>query len=188
MNKLTLYCPKCGNELISYEKGLYKCQKSNCNYTLTGQNVIDISFKSKGIAKALSNLCPYTFKIAGVECASMESFIQSLKLKDPLLQEDICNKTGPFCYSIRTMFDDWRLTQKVYWRGKEYDRHSPEYILLLQKAYSKLYFYSDIFKYAINKAKDGNYTLIHSVGCTDKHETLLTPQEYIDLLHYVMNK
>lgn len=186
MNKFVPYCPKCGKELTSYGNELYKCPNHSCNYTLTGDNVIDISFKSKGIAKALSNLCPYDFLINGVKCASMESFIQSLRIKDELLQKEICKKTGPFCYSIRTMFDDWRVTQKVYWKGIEYDRHSLEYTLLLRNAYKNLYTYSNTFKYALNKAKEEKYTLIHSVGCTDKNETLLTPQEYIDLLHSVM--
>lgn len=186
MSKFVPYCPKCGKELISYGNSLYKCPNIGCNYTLIGENVIDISFKSKGIAKALSNLCPYPFKIDGTECASMESFIQALRVKNSFLQEDICKKAGPFCYSIRTMFDDWRITQKVYWKGIEYDRHSPKYIELMQKAYSNLYSFSPTFKYALNKAKAEKYTLIHSVGCTDKNETLLTPQEYIDLLKYLV--
>ena len=44
----------------------------------------------------------------------MESFIQSLKIKDAAVQKDICTTTVPFCYNIREMLDDWRITQKLY--------------------------------------------------------------------------
>lgn len=68
MNYSTLYCPKCGNELISLGGDLNKCQNPSCDYLIQGFNTIDISFKSKGIAKALSNLCPYSFKFDNVYC------------------------------------------------------------------------------------------------------------------------
>ena len=186
MNYSTLYCPKCGNELISLGGDLNKCQNPSCDYLIQGFNTIDISFKSKGIAKALSNLCPYSFKFDNVYCYSMEAFIQSLKVKNTQLQRELCAKTGPFCYGIRTMFDDWRIKQQIYWKGRTYNRHSKDYILLLKRAYIALYEQSEIFSYAINKVKKENYTLIHSVGCTDSNETLLTPDEYMDILYYLI--
>lgn len=189
MKKTQLFCPHCGTELIAKEDPIMKyviyiCEK--CKYSLTNPNIIDISFKAKGLAKALSNLCAYPFEFEGIKCSSMEAFIQSLKVKYIDVQEDVCSKTGPFCYNIREMFDDWRETQTVYWKGKEICRHSKEYIDLLIKAYKALVNQSPIYYYALKKAKDNGYILDHSIGCKDSSETLLTPKEFMDILNYLM--
>lgn len=114
MNNFKPYCPKCGAPLTTGANTLYYCSDYvNCYYTLDEENTIDIGYKGKGISKALSNLCPYPFVIDGIFCSSMESFIQSLKVQAPDVQEDICSKSNIFCYSLREMLDDWRTTQTL---------------------------------------------------------------------------
>lgn len=189
MNKLTLYCAVCGEELVKEHDSimmldLWKCKK--CNYILTNPNTIDISFKSKGLAKALSNLCPYPFEFDGVKCSSMEAFIQSLKVQDTEVQKDICSKTALFCYNIRYMFNDWRETGTVYWQGKSIKRQDEEYMVLLRRAYQSLLNQSPIFYYALKKTKIEGYTLMHSIGCTDPSETLLTPNEFTAILDHLI--
>ena len=186
MNNLKRYCPKCGKELAQRLNSYYECISISCQYKLTTNDIIDISFKAKGISKALSNLCPYPFTIDGIQCTSMEAFIQSLKVKDKEVQKDICSKTAAFCYNIREMHEDWRIAQKVYWKGEEIDRHSNEYIELLKRAYNALYDQSPTFRYALTLSK--GYTLTHSIGCTNSNETLLTPDEYIKLLNELRNE
>lgn len=189
MNNLKLYCPECGSVLANrIGSSMYECINPSCTYKLNENNTIDISFSSKGLSKALSNLCPYPFEIDGVKCASMESFIQSLKVEDAKMQADVCSKTGPFCYSIREMFNDWRTTQTVYWKGKPINRQSDDYFLLLKEAYDKLLEQSPIFRYALTEVKKHNYSLTHSIGCTDKTQTLLTPDEYITLLEHLIKR
>lgn len=183
MHNFKFYCPKCGAPLTYGCRVLYQCSNPSCNYRLDDENTIDISFKSTGIAKALSNLCSYPFTFEAIHCSSMEAFIQSLKVKDPDVQRDICSKTGPFCYSIREIFDDWRITQTVHWKGIEIDRHSEEYTSLLRRAYVALLAQSPTFKYALLSSK--GYRLSHSIGCIHKKETLLTPAEYINLLNHL---
>ena len=39
---------------------------------------------------ALSNFAPHPFVIDGVECASMEGFLQSLKFSNPDIQKEVC--------------------------------------------------------------------------------------------------
>ena len=43
---------------------------------------------------ALSNFAPHPFIIDGVECASMEGFLQSLKFKSPEMQRHVCTLVG----------------------------------------------------------------------------------------------
>ena len=170
-------CPRCGSPITPSGT----CSKEGCWYVRTDENSIDISFKCQGIAKALSNLCNYKFTFDNVECASMESFIQSLRISDVNLQEEVCSLSGPFCYSIRTTLPDWRKTQKVYWRGRVIDRHSDEYTSLLANAYYSLYTQSAVFKHALDQSK--GYKLLHTIGYADKSETLLSPEEYISQLN-----
>ena len=188
MDNLKRYCPKCGSEVIYSltTHHLYRCSNASCDYFLDSENTIDIGYKAKGIQKALSNFCPYPFKFSGLDCASMESFIQSLKVnKGIVVQKDICSKPGPFCYSIREMLPDWRKDQIVYWCEKPYIRRSDDYTELLRRAYFSLYNQSPLFRYALKESKP--YRLIHSIGSTDKTETLLTPDEYISILDWLRN-
>ncbi|MBR5227628.1 MAG: hypothetical protein IKV94_03225 [Clostridia bacterium] len=181
LDSLSLYCPICGSGLLTSGH----CKNRDCYYLLPDTNSIDISFKSQGIAKALSNICNYKFSFDNVECQSMESFIQSLRTPDVNLQEEICSMTGLFSYNIRTMLPDWRNSQKVYWRGIEIDRHSDEYSTLLYNAYYELYSQSAIFKYALDLTKDKGYSLIHTIGCHDRTLTLLSPNEFIGHLNHL---
>ena len=43
---------------------------------------------------ALSNFAPHAFIIDGIECASMEGFLQSLKFSNPEMQKQVCTLVG----------------------------------------------------------------------------------------------
>ena len=45
-------------------------------------------------SSALSNFAPHQFIIDGVECNSMEEFLQSLKFKDVDMQKAVCLLVG----------------------------------------------------------------------------------------------
>ena len=149
------------------------------------QKVLDISYRDNESAP-LSNLFPHKFQIDGVNCISMESFIQSLRVSDEIVQKKICEGyTGYTAYKMRLSLPDWRKEGYVYWRGKKILRESLEYHRLLTKAYDKL-FENEVFRYCLNMHKDD--ILIHSIGCKDVKETLLTPDEYIDQLEILRRK
>ena len=40
-------------------------------------------------SSALSNFAPHSFVFDGIECASMEGFLQSLKFQDPEMQKQM---------------------------------------------------------------------------------------------------
>lgn len=42
----------------------------------------------------LSNFHPHTFTIDGINCASMEGFLQSLKFENPDMQAQVCTLVG----------------------------------------------------------------------------------------------
>lgn len=55
---------------------------------------MDIGSKCGYPCSALSNFAPHPFEIDGVQCASMEGFLQSLKFSSVEMQEYVCTLVG----------------------------------------------------------------------------------------------
>jgi hypothetical protein len=87
---------------------------------------------------ALSNFAPHPFVIDGVQCNSMEGFLQSLKFESQDMQQFVCTLVGKTA-KFRGKKKKWYRTQTLYWRGKAIKRDSEEYQNLLNKAYNELY-------------------------------------------------
>lgn len=129
-------------------------------------------------ASALSNFAPHPFEIDGVKCNSMEGFLQSLKFKDENMQEYVCTLTGKTA-KFKGKPKKWWLTQTLWWRGVEIDRHSNEYQKLLNRAYAELS-KNEGFKKALLATKDA--VLTHSIGNNDASHTILTEREFCSRL------
>jgi predicted NAD-dependent protein-ADP-ribosyltransferase YbiA (DUF1768 family) len=135
---------------------------------------MDIGSKKDYPSSALSNFAPHPFEIDGVKCNSMEGFLQSLKFKDPDMQEYVCTLVG-FKAKSKGYGKNWWRTQTLWWRGKEIDRHSQEYQDLLDRAYDELA-KNDGFQRAL--LATGDAVLTHAIGKTNPHETILTQREF----------
>ena len=84
---------------------------------------MDISSGSKYPAGALSNFAPHPFVIDGVECASMEGFLQSLKFDKPHIQVEVCALVGKAAKRRGSKRNRrWMSTQTLWWQGKPYKR------------------------------------------------------------------
>ena len=129
-------------------------------------------------ASALSNFCPYRFTFDGVECNSMEGFLQSLKFSNPDMQEHVCTLVG-----VRAKYKGknkkWWKTQTLYWKGVEYKRDSEEYQQLLDGAYVALL---ENTKFQRALLATGSATLKHSIGKTNQNQTILTVREFCSRL------
>ena len=88
-------------------------------------------------AGSLSNFAPHGFVIDGVECASMEGFLQSLKFSNPDMQKEVCKLIGRAAKS-KGANKNWQQKQTLYWQGKTYKRNSQEYQDLLDRAFNAL--------------------------------------------------
>jgi len=128
---------------------------------------------------ALSNFAPHQFVIDDIQCNSMEGFLQSLKFKNPEMQEVICQLVGKAAKFAGKNKKWWR-DQKLYWRGKVFERDSDEYQELLDRAYSAMCEQSEKFRLAL--LATGNATIEHSIGKSDKAQTVLTRQEFCSRL------
>ena len=130
---------------------------------------------------ALSNFAPHPFIIDGVECASMEGFLQSLKFSNPDMQREVCKLVGKAA-KFKGKPKKWYRTQTLYWQGKEYKRDSEEYQELLDRAYDAL---SQNTGFQRALLATGNATLTHSIGKNKQSETVLTVKEFISRLYKI---
>jgi len=129
-------------------------------------------------SSALSNFAPHVFFIDGIQCNSMEGFLQSLKFKDPEMQKAICLLVGKAA-KFKGKKKKWYRTQTLYWQGVEYKRDSEEYQQLLDRAFDALC-ENQGFRKAL--LATGDATLTHSIGKTKINETVLTRQEFCSRL------
>lgn len=140
---------------------------------------MDIGSGSGYPSAALSNFAPHAFIIDGIECASMEGFLQSLKFNNPDMQREVCKLVGKAA-KFKGKKKKWFRTQTLYWLGQEIKRDSDEYQNLLDRAYNELA-KNEGFKKAL--LATGNATLTHSMGKKKINETVLTVQEFISRLY-----
>jgi len=147
--------------------------------------MIDIHSKADYPASALSNFCRYPFVIDGVECASMEGFLQSLKFKSPKRQARVCHLSGKAAKKKGRWGIMWRLFGRLYWRGKGIDRCGEDFTRLVRRAYLAMYQSSPELRKALSDTHGA--PLCHSIGGSDKRKTVLTEEEFISFLDELRN-
>lgn len=145
---------------------------------------MDIGSGSGWPSAALSNFAPHPFTIDGIECASMEGFLQSLKFKEPAMQAEVCKLVGKAA-KFKGKKKKWWRTQTLYWQGVEYKRDSKEYQELLSKAFAELGKNTSFQKALL---ATGTATLTHEIGKTKISETVLTRQEFCGRLMAIRAK
>lgn len=139
---------------------------------------MDIGSGSGWPSSALSNFAPHPFSIDGIECASMEGFLQSLKFKDPAMQVEVCKLVGKAA-KFKGKKKKWWREQTLFWQGTEFKRDSQEYQDLLDRAFDALS-ENTSFQKALLATKSA--TLTHSIGKSKQQETVLTKQEFCSRL------
>jgi predicted NAD-dependent protein-ADP-ribosyltransferase YbiA (DUF1768 family) len=129
----------------------------------------------------LSNFSENHFLIDGIECYSMEGFLQSLKFNDPEKQWIVCKMVGKQA-KFKGKKKKWWMNQKLYWLGEEVDRHSLEYQHLLDKAFGSL---AENKEFLNALMRTGNQIIMHPSGKDDPFRTVLTNEEFISRLHRI---
>ena len=142
---------------------------------------INVGYKLKGsFSKALSNLFPYEFVFEGKHLSSIETFFQGIKIKDKEVQEYIFKYSGLDSNNIKVASDfNWKESGIVYWQGKAIKRDSEEYDDLVAELYISA-IQNPLYR---NVLKNVNKPIIHSIGETNKDETVFTRYEF----EYMLN-
>ena len=123
---------------------------------------------------ALSNFSPHPFELDGVECASMEGFLQGLKFKNPDMQVEVCKLVG-FAAKKKGSKKNWKQEGVLWWKGESIDRFADEYQELLDRAYDAIAKNSG-FRKALLASNDAVIT--HSIGKRKEKDTILTTREF----------
>lgn len=145
------------------------------------EEIIDIYSKGEYPANVLSNFYPRDNLIfEGVKIASAESFLQSLKFKNPKKQIKICSLDAKTAKKKGSKKFLWKITGNVYWKGKRWKRLEENYMFLIYGFYIKMHAQDGAFARALNYTYGKK--LIHSIGKHDKRKTILTEEEFIDTL------
>lgn len=139
---------------------------------------LDIHSKGSWPSYALSNFYPHQFEFDGVQCGSMEGFLQSLKTNDKDRQILVCALSKKEAKQRST--DTWKKEQNVYWNGKTYNRHGNQFQFLIRRAYRAMMKQCPRFRDSL--AASGSKKLFHSIGKTNPRETILTENEFCSIL------
>lgn len=141
-------------------------------------NTLDIRSNGMYPSNVLSNMCDNEFCLDGLICGSMEGFLQSLKQKDRDKQRQICFMKGGNARKHSVI--SWQAEQMVWWKGVAIDRQSEEYQKLLRRAYQAMFHQNERFHAALMSTR--NVTLTHSSGEKNPYKTILTEQEFCQIL------
>ncbi len=143
--------------------------------------MIDIRSKLPGAAGLLSNFTAFEFVLDQVPCASMEGFLQSLLVIDQREQQQICGMIGIEAKRLgERRLQELGETNRLWWRGKEYDRYSMEYQELLDRAYDAL---AENARFCAILLSTGEEVLTHSIARGEGLDrTILTEQEFCSRL------
>lgn len=141
-------------------------------------NTLDIRSNGQYPSGVLSNLCSNGFRFDGVLCGSMEGFLQSLKQQEKNKQLQICQMKGG--NARKRSVTSWQTDQIVWWKGQAYDRQSDDYQKLIRRAYQAMFEQSERFRAALMQTR--GVTLIHSSGEENPYKTILTEQEFCQIL------
>lgn len=151
---------------------------SNANEEDLKTIAVDISSKSEFPINMLSNFANNSFILDGVNIASMEGFLQSLKYKSSESQRHICALTGKEAKKAGNHHNFWKITQILYWNGKRINRYSKEYTELITRAYDAMAASNPEFVKIL--LSTGYKVLVHSVGKEYKWQTVLTEDEFTE--------
>jgi hypothetical protein len=142
---------------------------------------MDIRSGSGYPGAVLSNFAPHRFLMDGVECASMEGLLQSLKFDKAHIQVEVCKLVGKAAKRRGSPRNAaWQRQQILWWQGKPMKRDGLEYQEFLDRAFDALAGQSESFRGALLATQDA--ALTHSIGKTKEADTVLTQREFCSRL------
>lgn len=128
-------------------------------------------------ASALSNFTHRSFVFDGVECASMEGFLQALKFENPEIQKEVCKLAGIGAKRRGSKRNKaWKSCQTLWWNGVAYKRKGKEYKELIERAYDEMFKQNEKLRDALKASGQAVFT--HSIGKTKEQDTVLTIREF----------
>jgi len=123
----------------------------------------------------------------GVQCGSMEGFLQALKFECVANQHEVCALVGKAAkVKGRTRNAEWKERQRLWWAGDGFSRGADKYQTLLDRAFAAMFEQCPEFRAAL--VATGCATLQHSMGKSSGIATVLTEFEFCTRLTELREK
>ncbi len=127
------------------------------------QLIVNMFRDSPWPGNILSNFADTPFVFDGVHCACSESFIQSLKISDALLQENFCALQGEEAWKEGSKLTEAVFASgNVWWKGSAISLHSDEHFNLVRRGLSAKFSQSEKALEALRAT--GTAVLTHDYG------------------------
>lgn len=136
----------------------------------------------KGPFAQLSSMTPHQFIIDDVKCASLESFIQSLKFEKPSMQASLCAEKPKSAKERGKKAINWEGTGVAHWKGISMDRLSTQYFTFMESVVAALARQCEPFRKALTDVSEDTIT---SAAKSREMHTPLTEAEYCKILKKV---
>ena len=147
---------------------------------------MDIGSKKGFPAGTLSNFSPHPFVFDGVRCSSMEGLLQSFKFDKFHIQVEVCKLIGMGAKRRGQKRNKaWKRVQKLWWKGRSFNRRGPEYQELLDRAFDALAQNASFQKALL---ATGTVVLTHRIGSSKKSDTCLTEREFCSRLERIRER
>jgi hypothetical protein len=142
-------------------------------------------YDSSGVGTRLSNFTKREFYFDDVKCKSIEGVLQSLKIPDHAKQLEVCQLVGGKAKRAGKKYNNWKENQVLYWKGIEYKRDSSEYATLIKMIFhsAKCDYIGNEPYYMYDIIVTANRKMTHSIGSDDPTDTVLTEDEFINILY-----
>lgn len=108
-------------------------QQNTFRPVVNNADILDIRSRGKFPANVLSNFSKTDFTFDGVKVKSIEGFLQSLKIKDPTIQEKMCALGGFDAKKASKSIKRAKEDMMMFWNGQSFRRDSKEYKELLKQ-------------------------------------------------------
>jgi len=131
-------------------------------------------------AARLSNFTERHFVLDGMQCNSLEGFLQGLKVEDLETQKIICQLAGMEAKRTGKVLLH-RDANFLYWEDDAVARDEVGYVELLTRAYDAAYEQDSTFREDL--LATGHEELRHTVGQHDPLATVLTETEFLYQLY-----
>jgi predicted NAD-dependent protein-ADP-ribosyltransferase YbiA (DUF1768 family) len=141
---------------------------------------IDIGIHNSYPANRLSNLAVSPFVMDGVQCNSMEGFIQALKRREPKVQEHGCTLAGMAAKRWGAGVKWWKrpVREQLWWHGRGFAAHSEEHFALVKRTLLAKFTQHEPSRRALLATGDAH--LVHSAG--KRERTSLKASDFCRML------
>ena len=144
--------------------------------------MINIISTAAGPEAILSNFAPTPFLLDGVECASVEGFIQGLKEPKPDRQRRICLRHGFEAKRASSRKRNKKLRESgvVWWQENAIPFQSEAYYALIERAIRAKFDHNELARHVLQAT--GEAELIHDTGKPEAPHTSLPAERFIGIL------